>query len=126
MRDFAAQTGAILWKDLLLEARSRDIFTGMFVFALVVLVLFNFAFDLHLEHIESVAPGIIWITVLMMRASMERLYISKKGSIIAVIICALAGIGIVLVVFGVQWLIWNKAIGGQTIEPDLAPAVPNP
>ncbi|MBI4496719.1 MAG: heme exporter protein CcmB [Chloroflexi bacterium] len=63
MRDFAAQTGAILWKDLLLELRSRDIFTGMFVFALVVLVVFNFAFDLRLERPEAVAPGVIWVTV---------------------------------------------------------------
>lgn len=63
MRDFAAQTGAILWKDLLLELRSRDIFTGMFVFALVVIVVFNFAFDLQIERIESVGPGIIWVTV---------------------------------------------------------------
>lgn len=63
MRDFAAQTGAILWKDLVLEFRSRDTVTAMLVFALVVLVVFNFAFDLRLERPEAVAPGIIWVTV---------------------------------------------------------------
>src|SRR4051812_22832784 len=63
MSDFLAQTGAILWKDLLLEYRSRDIFTGMFVFALVVLVVFNFAFDLRIEQPEAVTPGVLWVTV---------------------------------------------------------------
>lgn len=63
MSGFLAQTGAILWKDLLLEYRSRDVFTGMFVFALVVLVVFNFAFDLRIEEPEAVAPGVLWVTV---------------------------------------------------------------
>lgn len=63
MRAFLAQAGAILWKDLLLEYRSRDVFTGMFVFALVVLVVFNFAFDLRIEQPEAVAPGVLWVTV---------------------------------------------------------------
>jgi heme exporter protein B len=63
MSDFLAQTAAILRKDLLLEYRSRDVFTGMFVFALVVLVVFNFAFDLRVEQPEAVAPGVLWVTV---------------------------------------------------------------
>lgn len=63
MTDFLAQTAAILRKDLLLEYRSRDVFTGMFVFALVVLVVFNFAFDLRVEQPEAVAPGVLWVTV---------------------------------------------------------------
>ena len=64
MREAIAQGSALLWKDLLLELRSRDVFAGMLVFALVVVVVFNFAIDLRVESAEAVAPGIVWVAVL--------------------------------------------------------------
>src|SRR5215831_4518725 len=33
------------------------------VFALLVLVIFNFAFDLRVEGVAAVAPGVLWVTV---------------------------------------------------------------
>jgi heme exporter protein B len=33
------------------------------VFALLVLVVFNFAFDLRVENVAAVAPGVLWVTV---------------------------------------------------------------
>ena len=33
------------------------------VFALLVLVIFNFAFDLRVENVAAVAPGVLWVTV---------------------------------------------------------------
>ena len=36
---------ALLWKDILLELRSKDIIVSVFVFALLVIVIFNFALD---------------------------------------------------------------------------------
>jgi heme exporter protein B len=50
---------AILWKDILSEARTRDVATSVLVFALLVIVVFSFAFEPG--RIELVAPGILWV-----------------------------------------------------------------
>ncbi|MBI1869593.1 MAG: heme exporter protein CcmB [Chlamydiae bacterium] len=51
----------IFQKDLLLELRSREILTSMFVFGLLILVLFNFAFEPTSEERLHIIPGILWI-----------------------------------------------------------------
>src|SRR5207244_4585881 len=58
---FLEQVGAILWKDLRCELRSKQMWTGMGLFALLVLVIFNFAFDLRVDNKASVAPGALWV-----------------------------------------------------------------
>lgn len=50
---------AILWKDILSELRTKDIITSLLVFALLVIVIFNFAFKP--EKIELVASGVLWV-----------------------------------------------------------------
>lgn len=52
---------ALVWRDLLAEYRTRDVLGGGVVFALLVLVVFNFALDLRLDNAEELAPGILWI-----------------------------------------------------------------
>jgi heme exporter protein B len=52
---------ALVWRDLLVEYRSREVLGGGIVFALLTLVVFNFAIDLRLDTAEEVAPGILWI-----------------------------------------------------------------
>jgi heme exporter protein B len=61
MSDFVAQVGALVWKDLLSEVRTRELFGGMAVFALLVLLVFNFAFDLRVDNVGAVAPGVLWV-----------------------------------------------------------------
>jgi heme exporter protein B len=34
----------------------------MFVFALLVIVIFNFAFELRVANVKQVAPGVLWVT----------------------------------------------------------------
>jgi heme exporter protein B len=58
---FLEQVGAILWKDIRCELRSKQMWTGMGLFALLVLVVFNFAFDLRVDNIAAVAPGALWV-----------------------------------------------------------------
>lgn len=53
---------ALIWKDLVSEWRTREIVSAGLVFALLVLVIFNFAFDLRVDNAEQVAPGVLWIT----------------------------------------------------------------
>ena len=58
---FLEQVIAILWKDVRYELRSKQMWTGMGLFALLVLVIFNFAFDLRVENKAAVAPGALWV-----------------------------------------------------------------
>src|SRR5947209_4050490 len=58
---FLEQVIAILWKDVRYELRSKQMWTGMGLFAILVLVIFNFAFDLRIDNKAAVAPGALWI-----------------------------------------------------------------
>jgi heme exporter protein B len=63
MNRFVRQVRILIWKDLLVEARGRETIMAGAVFALLVLVIFNFAFDLRVESVAAVAPGVLWVTV---------------------------------------------------------------
>ena len=58
---FLRTVWTLVWRDLVSEYRSREVVIGGIVFALLTLVIFNFAIDLRLETVEEVAPGILWI-----------------------------------------------------------------
>ena len=58
---FLEQTLAILWKDIRCELRSKQTWTSMGLFALLVLVIFNFAFDLRVDNKAAIAPGALWV-----------------------------------------------------------------
>ncbi len=60
---FFSQLRALIWKDLLVEARGRETVLAGAVFALLILVIFNFAFDPRVENVAAVAPGVLWVTV---------------------------------------------------------------
>jgi heme exporter protein B len=60
---FVGQLQTLIWKELLIEARGRETVLAGAVFALLVLVVFNFAFDLRVENVAAVAPGVLWVTV---------------------------------------------------------------
>ncbi|HEX8732473.1 MAG TPA: heme exporter protein CcmB [Ktedonobacterales bacterium] len=55
------QFWAIVWKDLRAEARTRQAWMSMGLFALLTLVVFNFAFDLRVTNQATVGPGALWI-----------------------------------------------------------------
>lgn len=52
---------ALVWKDLLLELRSRDIVLSALVFGFLVVVVFNFALKVSTERVTELAPGILWV-----------------------------------------------------------------
>jgi heme exporter protein B len=53
---------AVTWKDLTSEWRSREMLTAMFVFALLVILIFNFALELDIQARDSVTSGVLWVT----------------------------------------------------------------
>jgi heme exporter protein B len=58
---FWRQVSAIAWKDILTELRSREILASVLVFAVLVLVIFNFAFGANPDTMAQLAPGILWV-----------------------------------------------------------------
>jgi len=63
MRPYLAQVWAIVRKDLAVERRSRELLTAMFVFALTVILVFSFSFELRVERVREVAPGVLWVAI---------------------------------------------------------------
>jgi heme exporter protein B len=56
------QAFAIWLKDMRLERRTLDAAPGMFFFSLLILVVFNFAFDFTSLDFRDVGPGVLWVT----------------------------------------------------------------
>lgn len=54
---------AIFWKDILIEFRTKDIIISVLVFALLVLVIFSFAFGTGGEITGTAASGILWVAL---------------------------------------------------------------
>ena len=54
--------GAVAWKDLAAELRSRELLSAMLVFSLLVILIFNFALELDPKTRTSVTAGVIWVT----------------------------------------------------------------
>jgi heme exporter protein B len=52
----------IVWKDILTELRTKELLVSMITFALLIMVIFNFAFDFSVELIAVAAPAILWIS----------------------------------------------------------------
>jgi heme exporter protein B len=70
---------AILWKDILSEMRAREIIITVLVFTLLIIVIFNFAFGANQQMIQSVAPGMLWVTFAFAGVlSLNRSFVSEK------------------------------------------------
>ena len=63
MSRYLGQIAAIVWKDLLLELRSRERVTSMGAFAVLAGVLFSFSIDTTVVRPQDVAAGLIWMTL---------------------------------------------------------------
>ncbi|MBI4771072.1 MAG: heme exporter protein CcmB [Chloroflexi bacterium] len=53
---------AVVWKDLAAELRSKEMLSAMLVFALLVILIFNFALDIQTRRSEDVTAGVLWVT----------------------------------------------------------------
>jgi len=60
---FLRAMGAVVWKDLSAELRSRELLSAMLVFALLVILIFNFALDLDpaTRREPTITAGILWV-----------------------------------------------------------------
>jgi heme exporter protein B len=62
MTPFFKVLWAVIWKDLASELRSRELVSSMLVFALLVILIFNFALELDAVARNSVTAGVLWVT----------------------------------------------------------------
>jgi len=60
----ARAAGILLAKELRLEFRTRELLTTTVIFALVVVVLFSYAFDPTAAESRRYGPGLLWIAFL--------------------------------------------------------------
>jgi heme exporter protein B len=58
---FLRRTLAIAAKDLRSEIRSKEAVNASISFALVILLLFSFAFDLEPQQMREIAGGLLWL-----------------------------------------------------------------
>ena len=59
---FFRAVGAIAWKDLAAELRSRELLSAMLVFAMLVILIFNFALELDVKTRATITSGVLWVT----------------------------------------------------------------
>jgi heme exporter protein B len=62
MKSYLSAIQAVIWKDLTAEWRTRENLSAMLVFALLVILIFNFALDLDIQAQESLSAGVLWTT----------------------------------------------------------------
>ena len=63
MSTYLDQIRAIVWKDLLLELRTRERMVAMGSFAVLAAVLFNYSIDRTVVRPQDIAAGLIWMTI---------------------------------------------------------------
>ncbi len=60
--NFLQALWAVVWKDLVAELRSRELLSAMLVFALLVILIFNFSLELDTKTRATVTAGVLWVT----------------------------------------------------------------
>lgn len=76
---FLKAVWALVWKDLVAEIRTREAIISMLVFSLLVIVMFNFAFEPGTEVIREMAPGILWVAFIFAGVlGLNKSFVSEK------------------------------------------------
>jgi heme exporter protein B len=60
--NYFGAVAAVAWKDLTAELRSRELLSAMLIFAMLVILVFNFALELDKKSRETVTAGVLWVT----------------------------------------------------------------
>ena len=62
MNSYLSAVRAVIWKDLTVEWRSRENLSAMLVFAILVILIFNFSLELDIQAQEYLSAGVLWST----------------------------------------------------------------
>ncbi|MEK7713884.1 MAG: heme exporter protein CcmB, partial [candidate division NC10 bacterium] len=58
---FARRAWVVVWKDLLVERRSKETLNALFFFSLLLLFVFQFARGPDRERLAATLPGLLWL-----------------------------------------------------------------
>lgn len=79
--ELARRTWAILWKDLLIEARTKQGVNAMVFFAALLLLIFSFAIGPDADLLGRVAGGLLWVGIVFTGTlSLARTFQSEEMS----------------------------------------------
>lgn len=90
MTPFLDQVWAIVAKDVRSELRTKDIFTSLLLFALLVLVVFSFAFEPGTQATRQATPGLLWVAFIFAGVlGLNRAFTIEKdrGSLEGLLLC---------------------------------------
>jgi heme exporter protein B len=90
---FLKKAVVITRKDILSEMRTKEIIFSALLFALLVIVTFNFAFGGSQENLRLLAPGILWVTFTFAGIlSLNRAFIPEKeeGCLEGLMVCPIS------------------------------------
>jgi len=63
--NYLKKVAAIIAKDIAAELRTREMLSSMGVFAILVIIVFNFALELtERQIVETATPGALWVTII--------------------------------------------------------------
>ncbi len=119
--------GAIAWKDLRAEIRSRELINAMVLFTLMTVLIFSLALELDKEARQTTVAGVLWVTVIFAgilglgrslaaekdRGSLDALLLAPidrsalffgkmLGNLLFVLVVALVLVGLLTVLFNVS------------------------
>jgi heme exporter protein B len=70
---------AITWKDVLSEARTREVVFTVLIFTMLVIVIYNFTTGFTQEMLNVAAPGLLWATFSFSGIlSLNRAFVKEK------------------------------------------------
>jgi heme exporter protein B len=129
------QFWAIVWKDLRSELRTRQAWMSMGLFALLTLVVFNFAFDLRVENLATVGPGALWIAFIFAsilglsrnitaeqdRGPMDRLLIAPVDRSVVYLAKVIGNVIVISVIEAVALPIFALLYNLPIMQPMIAP-----
>ncbi len=55
---------ALIWKDLLIELRTKETLASLLLLGLLILLVMSFAFDPTSDMRTTAAPGVLWVAVI--------------------------------------------------------------
>lgn len=131
--EYLRQMGAVIWKDVVVEFRTRERVAAMGGFTILVGVLFNFAIDPTVVEPQAIASGLIWMTIIFggmlglgrtfqlesEDGAFEGILLSPiprdalfLGKVLANIVLLTA---VTLLVFGVFALFFDLSLGGHPL-----------
>ncbi|MGH7334115.1 MAG: heme exporter protein CcmB [Candidatus Rokuibacteriota bacterium] len=58
---FGRRAFIVLWKDVLVESRSKEALNALVFFSLLLLFLFQFALGGDRDHLTAALPGLLWL-----------------------------------------------------------------